>query len=352
MNQLARFVAQLTTPLLPYDYLTLVDPLLATTGYRSRIHSIRRETVGSRTFEFEMPKNFPAHTAGQFLRLGVDIAAVRHWRSYSITSPECSVNRRVLSITVKQTSNGLVSGHLVNDAQVGDLVFLEPAAGDFVLPPAPSHDLIFLAFGSGITPIASIVRTLAARGGTTHRVLLVMGARTESDVIFGDEFTALAGSVSWLDVVLWPSATKGRFELEKLEVIAPNWMSAHTYVSGPAAILDRAEQLWESRALTELLHTERFVTALAHTAGGGGEVTFSRTNRTSVVDGQTTLLAAGEAAGVLMPSGCRMGICHTCVVPLKSGQVRDMRTGEIHGEPGEIIQTCISSAACDVELNV
>jgi len=352
MNQLARFAAQLTTPLLPRDYLTLVDPLLATTGFRARIRTIRKETAGSRTVEFEVPKGFPAHTAGQFLRLGVDIAAVRHWRSYSITSPECSVKRRVLSITVKETSNGLVSGHLVNEARVGDLVFLEPADGDFILPSAPVGNLIFLGFGSGITPIASMVRTLAALGGASSRVLLVMGARTEADIIFAEEFTALADSVPWLDTVLWPSAAKGRFDLDSIADIAPNWMSAHTYVSGPAEVLDQAEQLWEGLGISDLLHTERFVTALAHTAGGGGEITFSRAGRTSTADGNTTLLAAGEDAGVLMPNGCRMGICHTCVVPLKSGQVRDMRTGEIHGEPGDIIQTCVTAAACDVELDV
>ena len=58
--------------------------------------------------------------------------------------------------------------------------------------------------------------------------------------------------------------------------------------------------------------------------------------------GGTTLLDAGEAAGVLLPSGCRMGICFSCVVPLRSGQVRDVRTGDLRGEPGDLVQTCIS----------
>ena len=35
-------------------------------------------------------------------------------------------------------------------------------------------------------------------------------------------------------------------------------------------------------------------------------------------DGATPLLDAGEAAGVLMPSGCRMGICFSCVLPLRA----------------------------------
>jgi len=67
---------------------------------------------------------------------------------------------------------------------------------------------------------------------------------------------------------------------------------------------------------------------------------------------------AAEDAGVLMPSGCRMGICYGCVLPMREGAVRDLRTGEVTvAAPGETatggvpIQTCISAAAgaCDLD---
>lgn len=58
---------------------------------------------------------------------------------------------------------------------------------------------------------------------------------------------------------------------------------------------------------------------------------------------------------MLMPSGCRMGICFGCVVTMRQGAVRDLRTGEITtAEPGDDlpIQTCINAVAgtCDLEL--
>ena len=89
--------------------------------------------------------------------------------------------------------------------------------------------------------------------------------------------------------------------------------------------------------------------------GEGGTVEFSRTGTVVDADGATPLLDAGEAAGVLMPSGCRMGICFGCVVPLRSGAVRDLRDGTVttaaEGD-GVLIQTCISAAAgsCDIDL--
>ena len=88
----------------------------------------------------------------------------------------------------------------------------------------------------------------------------------------------------------------------------------------------------------------------AHHAGGSAR--FSRTDRTVVAPGATPLLDVGESAGVIMPSGCRMGICYGCVVPLVRGQVRDLRTGDVHGEAGDLVQTCVSAAAGTVELDL
>jgi ferredoxin len=53
-----------------------------------------------------------------------------------------------------------------------------------------------------------------------------------------------------------------------------------------------------------------------------------------------------------MPSGCRMGICISCVARLNSGRVRDLRTGQEYGEPGELIQTCVSAAAGALEIEL
>ena len=64
---------------------------------------------------------------------------------------------------------------------------------------------------------------------------------------------------------------------------------------------------------------------------------------------------AGESAGVLMPSGCRMGVCFGCVVPLRSGTVRDVRNGDLtSANPGDgvLVQTCISAAAGSCQLDV
>ena len=92
-------------------------------------------------------------------------------------------------------------------------------------------------------------------------------------------------------------------------------------------------------------------------AGEGGTVTFAGGTVVDA-DGATPILDAAEAAGVIMPSGCRMGICMGCVLPMKEGVVRDLRNGAItvaapgETDPGGVkIQTCISAAAGDCHLD-
>jgi ferredoxin len=127
-----------------------------------------------------------------------------------------------------------------------------------------------------------------------------------------------------------------------------------TWACGPVGLLDALERRWETDSLGDHLHTERFRPSV-HLTGDRGTVTFAKTGTVVDAEGSQTLLDAGEAAGVMMPSGCRMGICFGCVAPLRQGSVRDLRTGDIttaaKGD-GIQIQTCISGAAgnCDIEL--
>ena len=76
------------------------------------------------------------HQAGQYLRIGVDIDGVRHWRAYSLTSDPYRPDG-LISVTVKGVEEGKVSSHLVRRAVPGIIVGLGGVEGDFVLPDPP-----------------------------------------------------------------------------------------------------------------------------------------------------------------------------------------------------------------------
>jgi ferredoxin len=86
--------------------------------------------------------------------------------------------------------------------------------------------------------------------------------------------------------------------------------------------------------------------------GAGGTIRFRASKLEATSDGEQPILLAGEGAGATLPFGCRMGICHTCVGRLRSGQVRDLRTGRVHGQPGEMLRTCVNAPEGAVEIDL
>ena len=77
-----------------------------------------------------------------------------------------------------------------------------------------------------------------------------------------------------------------------------------------------------------------------------------KSRSTAESDGTKPILVAGEDAGLDLPYGCREGICHTCVGELRSGRVRDLRNGNVYGEEGEMIRTCISAPEGPIEIDL
>lgn len=347
----ARKVAQaLATPLVPGDYLDLIDPMRAGADLRGRIVSVTPETEDSATITIQPGRGWVGHAPGQYIRIGIDIDGVRHWRAYSLTHRSDAADG-LISITPKAIPDGKVSNHLVRAARPGTLVMLDQATGDFTLPDALPAKALFITAGSGITPVIGMLRNHL--DGLAD-VVQVHCSPTESAVMFRDELRGYAAA-SRLTLHENLDDVAGVLDLASLDTLVPDWREREAWVCGPTGLLDAAESHWETAGLTDQLHVERFRPSVVE-PGEGGTVTFDRSTVTVDADGGTPILDAGEAAGVLMPSGCRMGICFGCVVTMRDGAVRDLRNGEITStdeNSGDLrIQTCINAAAgpCTLDL--
>lgn len=340
---LARLAERITTPLLPSDYLDVINPLLSGAQLRGRIVAIRAETRDAVTVVIKPGRGWRSHIPGQYLRLGVEVDGVRHWRTYSITSR----TGEDLAITVQAVPAGIVSNHLVRDAQVGMLVHLDQAAGDFTLDGAAGKTL-FLTAGSGITPVMGILRNLALGA---RDIVVVHSAPSADDVIFGAELRKM-NERNQIRLIEIHTRTDGRLDMDRLTELVGDLDQRRTWACGPSDLLDVIEKHWAATGIAGRLRTERFRTETIAT-GEGGTVTFSSTGTSIEAEGDQSLLDAGEAAGVLMPSGCRMGVCFGCIAPLRRGAVRDLRNGALTAAgDGVVVQTCISAAAgdCSIEL--
>jgi len=347
-RRFGRFARLVTTPLMPEDFLDIVRPLHSRIDLRGRIEAIYPETRDAVTVRIRPGRRWCTAVAGQYVRIGVDVDGVRQWRSYSVTTPTSADG--CFTITVKAIAGGKVSTHLVRRARVGSMVQLDQPAGEFVLPTPRPTKVLFVTAGSGITPVMGMLRA------SLHEladVVLVHSARTAEDTIFREELRRLAAR-GHLRLIERHTSTDARLTPNALTALVPDLAARHTWACGPAALLDELEQHYAAAGISDRLHTERFQAALVAT-GVGGTVSFTRSDTTVDSDGATSLLDAGENAGVLMPSGCRMGVCFGCVVPLRQGVVRDLRNGDLtFANPGDgvLVQTCVSAAAGSCELDL
>jgi ferredoxin-NADP reductase len=346
-------LAALSSPLLIDDYLELINPLWSTRELRGRIEKIERETEDAATVLIKPGYRWGGHEPGQYLRIGLDIRGVRHWRAYSLTSDPARPDG-LISITVKNVDEGKVSPYLVRRGRPGTIVSLGGVEGEFLLPERLPDKLLFVSAGSGITPIMSMLRHLDQSGELGDAVLL-HSARRVDEVIFGDELRGLAARRPRFVLHEQHTGENGRMGPADLDRLCPDWRQRDTYISGPTEMLDAFGEHYRQAGIEDRLHMERFQPKLGlgdGEEGTGGTIKFLKSDCAAESDGSQPILVAGEDAGLELPYGCREGICHTCVGELRTGHVRDLRTGKVHGEEGEVIRTCIHAPEGPIEIEL
>lgn len=137
VNMVRGLAARATTPLLPDDYLSLLNPLWSARELRGEIVEVRPETDDTATVIIRPGWGFSGdYRAGQYVGIGLRVAGRWHWRSYSLTSVS-DLKDDDISITVKATPEGFLSTHLVNGVEPGTIIRLASAKGDFALPDPP-----------------------------------------------------------------------------------------------------------------------------------------------------------------------------------------------------------------------
>jgi ferredoxin-NADP reductase len=325
-----------------------LDPTWSLTEIRARVVEVVRETADVKTFILRPNRRWHGHRAGQYTTIEVEINGVRIRRCYSISSAPADSR---LAITVKRVPGGRMSSWLHDHLGAGDVIGLGAAAGDFVLPDHEPAQLLLISGGSGITPVMSILRDLAARDAIRD-LTFVHYARSRADVIFRAELDALARRHHGLRLVLQIADEGGRFEEADLARRVPDFAERATYLCGPPGLMARVEQLWDQAGAA--LRRERFALSTVESSTDSRlvQLRLARSHRAIAVTTACTLLEQLERAGERPASGCRIGICHSCKRRKHRGAVRNLVNGAISSEPDEDIQLCISVPCSDIELDL
>src|SRR4051812_14866466 len=219
-DRVRRAVDTLTTPLLPDDYLNLVNPLWTARELRGRIEEVVPETDDAATLIIRPGWGWRFdHHPGQYAGIGVQVDGRWQWRSYSISSAP-KQSGRTIAVTVRAMPEGFISSHLVGGLEPGTIVRLALPEGDFVLPDPPPEKLLFLVGGSGVTPVMAMLRTLDRRSQENGRampdVVLHYSSPTEDRMIFREEIERLDQKYDGLRVHKLYTDTQGMLELAEL----------------------------------------------------------------------------------------------------------------------------------------
>ncbi len=127
--------------------------------------------------------------AGQFLSFEVGRDALNRTivRPYSITSPPSRRERVLLVLNLVQGGPG--STYLFS-LRAGDETQFKGPTGAFYLRDDPARDLLFVATGTGIAPLRSMLYALSEQG-FPRPVTLYWGLRSQRDLYYQDELEAL-----------------------------------------------------------------------------------------------------------------------------------------------------------------
>ncbi|UBB23713.1 ferredoxin reductase [Pseudoxanthomonas japonensis] len=325
---------------------------------RPRARLVAREDAakGAVTLWLRPNRHWAGFRPGQHVNLGVDIGGVRHTRSYSLTEPPRADG--LLAITVKAIEAGRVSQYLYGQARAGEVFELGPAFGELCLPAHPEGGWLFLAAGSGITPLMALTRQLAAQGMPVD-LDLAYWARTREELCFLDELRALAIRHPRFRVHLGLTGEAAREADEQAGRIDGDWLDARipalagrrAMACGPGGFVETARRLLEGRVAG--FQAEAFSPPPnAIEDSGEVEVHLTRSGRRLQVARGQSLLVALEEAGLKPESGCRMGICNTCACGKATGATRHLPSGALAQEPTQALKLCINSAVTDLELDL
>lgn len=334
-----------------------------------RVSEIISETPSTKTLRVVSETGYlPPFQAGQYINVFVEIQGVRSSRPYSIAS--APNQRGYYDLTVKAVPGGFVSLHLLQEIKAGDrLRSTGPMGGFFHNPLTHSNDVVYLAGGSGITPMMSMIREVTDRG-LDRRMHLFYGSRNTDDIIFRDELEYLAAQHENLSVdfvISEPDSDyqglTGFIDRRLLRSRLENLERKTFFVCGPEAMYSFCQQELQALGLRrKQIRIEVYGPPGNVTAQPGWPDGLSpdQTFNVHLPDGRTLEVSAGEPLlcslernHIELPAACRSGECSYCRVKLKSGQVyhapgtklrkSDLRFGFIHA--------CMAYPTGDLEIS-
>ncbi|HQV65242.1 MAG TPA: FAD-binding oxidoreductase [Saprospiraceae bacterium] len=319
-----------------------------------KINKIVSETNDTNTIYFDIPSHLRENyqfIPGQHLTIKAVINGTELRRAYSICT---STDASSPGITIKKVSGGMMSSYLNDKVKEGDTLEVMTPEGHFVLNPEgqKQRDIYFIAAGSGITPVMSMIKTIVEHEPKSSCYLLY-GSRDESNIIFKEQLDMLEkkyadqlvvehvlskpiirkeGGIGGLfakKIVSWKGKT-GRINEQIYSEFFRNNQGQNPekcyFVCGPGDLIEKTENYLIAQGIDKKqIHKEYFATANTHSDSGVDMATVRVTLSGNTFDVKVpkgkTILDTLIDAKKNPPYSCTSGACSTCMAKVIVGKM-------------------------------
>lgn len=333
-----------------------------------RVSEIIPETASVSTLRLVSDQGYlPPFQAGQYLNLLVEIEGVRTGRPYSISSPPNQT--AYYDLTVRRIPEGFVSDYLLDKVKVGDVLESTGPAGHLYYNPLfHGRDLVFLAGGSGITPLASMIREVTDRD-LDRRIHLFYGCRKPEEAIFHEEFMARSQrhpNFTYDLVISEPEdgygGLTGLLDAALLKERLGEVQGKTFYLCGPVEMYSFCRTELDKLGVPgRLIRQEVFgpPARIDQEPGWPREVSPDQVFNIKLGNGKNlparaaeSLLTSLERAGLAVENCCRSGECSLCRVKMLSGRVYQSENALLRKSDKEAgyIHSCAAYPLEDLEI--
>jgi ring-1,2-phenylacetyl-CoA epoxidase subunit PaaE len=312
-----------------------------------RVKDIRKETDDCVSIAFEIAPEAEhdfQFIPGQNITLKKSFNGEEIRRSYSICS---CLSENELRVAVKKVPEGIFSTFANEQLQIGDVLEVLPPTGNFYMPIIASQkkNYVFIAAGSGITPVISLIKTILATEKESN-VTLLYGNKGLASVIFREQLEALKDKYLqrfnihhvFSRETVESAFNSGRINGEKLETLSRlvNFNSVDNFfICGPEPLIYSAKDFLLKWGIDpDKIHFELFTTPTKEPIKVFKEIKQAEEEGSNIImriDGRSfqfkldyngkSLLDAGLDHGADLPFACKGGVCCTCKAKLIEGEV-------------------------------
>ncbi len=327
------------------------------------VKNIKKETKNAVTVCFKNGGFFNkiGYKPGQFMTLHVPIAGDIHKRAYSFSSSPYT--DKDLEVTIKRVENGLVSNYIHDALNIGDKLEIDKPTGSFFVVPKRKEkkQYIFLAGGSGVTPVYSIIKSILEKESDS-KILLIYANQDVESIIFKEQLSQLVQQhlghlfIEYLISRECPELAqyhKGLITDDLVESLFNkhniSFKDQQFMICGPFGYMEAVKSILSVNGVSsQNIKVELFkspsVVIDDKNLTSDVEIQLNGDAHQLKVSGNKSILQAAMANNIALPYSCRSGMCSTCKASCISGEIK-MTEGHFldqsEVDKGQIL-TCVS----------